>query len=149
MFILRDLIKPIQSVFPDTENGRERFVWFAYTMVAILIPVTSARSSNLLRTLQSLFGLSMTQRRFYTFMASPKMPWQRIWHYLWERIPEPFTDNRLLLALDDSINPKTGKKIFACQRFFDHAAKDNQARYPWSQNIVTVGLLKSIRGRWC
>jgi hypothetical protein len=33
-------------------------------MVAILIPVTSARSSNLLRTLQSLFGLSMTQRRF-------------------------------------------------------------------------------------
>jgi hypothetical protein len=50
--------------FPDTDNGRDRFVWFAYTMVAILIPVTSARSSNLLRTLQSLFGLSMTQRRF-------------------------------------------------------------------------------------
>jgi hypothetical protein len=149
MFILRDLIKPLQSVFPDTDNGRQRFVWFAYTMVAILVPVTSARSSNLLRALQSLFGLSISQRRFYTFMASPKMPWQRIWHYLWDRIPQPFTENRLLLALDDSINPKTGKKIFACQHFFDHAAKDNQARYPWSQNIVTVGLLKSIRGRWC
>jgi hypothetical protein len=149
MFILRDLLKPLQNVFPDTDNGRERFVWFAYTMVAILVPVTSARSSNLLRALQSLFGLSISQRRFYTFMASPKMPWQRIWHYLWDRIPQPFTENRLLLALDDSINPKTGKKIFACQHFFDHAAKDNQARYPWSQNIVTVGLLKSIRGRWC
>ena len=149
MFILRDLLKPLQNVFPNTDNGRERFVWFAYTMVAILVPVTSARSSNLLRTLQSLFGLSISQRRFYTFMASPKMPWQRIWHSLWERIPQPLTDHRLLLALDDSINPKTGKKIFACQRFFDHAAKDNQTRYPWSQNIVTVGLLRSIRGRWC
>jgi hypothetical protein len=35
---------------------------------------------------------------------------------------------RLLLALDDSINPKTGRKIFACQRTFDHAAKSNQSR---------------------
>ena len=47
MFILRDLLKPLQNVFPDTDNGRERFVWFAYTMVAIFVPVTSARSSNL------------------------------------------------------------------------------------------------------
>jgi len=31
-----------------------------------------------------------------------------------------------VLALGDSINPKTGKKIFACQRTFDHGAKSNQ-----------------------
>jgi hypothetical protein len=54
-----------------------------------------------------------------------------------------------LVALDDSINPKTGKKIFACQHHFDHAAKPNQCRYPWSQQIVCIGLLKSLKGRWC
>ena len=46
-------------------------------------------------------------------------------------IPAPLTDDRLLLAIDDYINPKTGKKIFGCARVFDHAAKQNQSRYPW------------------
>ena len=40
-------------------------------------------------------------------------------------------------------------RIFACQHHFDHAAKHNQRRYPWSQKIVSIGLLKSIKGRWC
>ena len=52
------------------------------------------------------------------------------------------------MALDDSINPKTGKKIFGCHTFFDHAAKQNQSRYPWAQNIVAVGLLKVVKKRW-
>jgi hypothetical protein len=63
-------------------------------------------------------------------------------------IPEPTSDGRLLLALDDCINPKTGKEIFGCDRVFDHAAKLNQSKYPWAQNIVVVGLLKTIKGRW-
>jgi SRSO17 transposase len=52
------------------------------------------------------------------------------------------------LVLDDTINPKTGKKIFGCYNFFDHAAKQNQSKFPWAQNIVQVGLLKRIKGRW-
>ena len=63
-------------------------------------------------------------------------------------IPDPETNGRLLIALDDFINPKTGKKIFACTRVFDHAAKLNQSKYPWAQNIVSIGLLKMIKGRW-
>jgi hypothetical protein len=58
------------------------------------------------------------------------------------------TDGRLLLALDDYINPKTGRKIFACDKLFDHAAKQNQTKYPWAQNVVAVGLLKIVKGRW-
>ena len=56
-------------------------------------------------------------------------------------IPNPLTNERLLLALDDYINPKTGKKIFGCANIFDHAAK-HQSKYPWAQNVVAVGLLK-------
>lgn len=63
-------------------------------------------------------------------------------------IPEPLTAGRMILAIDDYINPKTGKKIFGCAKVFDHAAKQNQSRYPWAQNVVTVGLLKVIKGRW-
>ena len=81
-------------------------------------------------------------------MASPKIPWERLWQALWNSIPEPLSGGRLLLALDDYINPKTGKKIFGCENIFDHAAKQNQSRYPWAQNIVAVGLLKMIKGRW-
>jgi hypothetical protein len=62
--------------------------------------------------------------------------------------PQPAVNGRLLLALDDFINPKTGKKIFACASFFDHAAKINQPKYAWSQNVVSIGLLKVVKGRW-
>jgi hypothetical protein len=51
-------------------------------------------------------------------------------------------------VLDDFINPKTGRKIFACGHFHDHAAKDNQSSYPWSQCVVAIGLLKQIKSRW-
>jgi len=80
-------------------------------------------------------------------MALVKLPWDAVWEALWRAIPITLVAGRLLLALDDSINPKTGTKIFACQRTFDHAAKSNQTRWPWAQTIATVGLLKSIHGR--
>jgi hypothetical protein len=118
------------------------------TLKAILVPITVSRTSNLLRAIETLFGVSIAQWRYYTFMASVKLPWDAVWEALWRAIPSPLVAGRLLLALDDSINPKTGKKIFACQRTFDHAAKSNQTRWPWAQTIVTVGLLKPIHGRW-
>jgi len=64
MFILRDLFNPLQTAFSDTEKARERALWFTYTLLAIVIPVTCARTSNLLRCLQSLFSLSISKRRF-------------------------------------------------------------------------------------
>jgi hypothetical protein len=67
---------------------------------------------------------------------------------MWKLIPKPETNGRLLVALDDFINPKTGKKIFGCANVFDHAAKQNQSQYPWAQNVVSIGLLKIIKGRW-
>jgi hypothetical protein len=105
-------------------------------------------TSNLLRALQTLFGLDPGRRRFYAFMASPKLPWERLWAVLWRLIPEPSVDGRMLVALDDSLNNKTGRTIFGCGFFHDHTAKLNQPAYPWSQNIVTIGLLKVIKGRW-
>jgi len=148
MFILRDLLRPLQAQFSDTTLGQERAALFAYTLLAIIVPFTSSITSNCLRCLETLFGISIKPKRFYTFMASSTLPWQRLWQTTWDLIPSPATDDRLLVGLDDFINPKVGKNIFGCETIFDHAAKANQSQYPWAQNVVSVGLLKRIKGRW-
>ena len=148
MFILHDILKPLQNEYSSTRLGRQRSRWFVYALLAFIVPFTSSISSNILRCINTLFGLSLNRRRFYTFMASNKIPWSRLWPGLWNMIPSPVTDGRLLVALDDFINPKTGRKIFGCAHIFDHAAKSNQSKYPWAQNVVLIGLLKRIKGRW-
>jgi hypothetical protein len=72
-----------------------------------------------------LFGIGIKKKRFYTFMASSTLPWQKLWQTVWGLIPSPETDGRLLLAVDDCINPKIGKNSFGCETIFDHAAKAN------------------------
>lgn len=148
MFILRDLIPPLQEEFSSNEQGQKRKIWFAYTLLAIAVPFTSSITSNLLRSLQTLFGLDIQSQRFYSFMASPTLPWQKLWKTMWGMIPSPETEERIIVALDDSINPKSGKKIFGCGHFHDHAAKGNQSSYPWSQCILAIGLLKKVKERW-
>ena len=57
------------------EKDDERAEWFIHTLLAIIIPFTSAKTSNLLRCLQHLFGfIDIGRKRYYTFMASPKLP---------------------------------------------------------------------------
>ena len=148
MFILRDIFRPLQNDFSSSRLGRQRSRWFVYTLLAFIVPFTTSISSNILRCMNTLFGIRVSRRRFYTFMKSNKLPWSRLWPRLWSMIPVPETDGRLLLALDDFINPKTGRKIFGCAHFFDHAAKANQSKYPWAQNVVLIGLLKRIKDRW-
>lgn len=148
MLILRDLLSPLQAEFSNTAQGQKRKIWFVYTLLAVVVPFTSSITSNLLRALQTLFGLTLKSQRFYAFMASPTLPWKKLWHAMWRMIPSPAVEGRIMLALDDSINPKSGKKIFGCAHFHDHAAKSNQSSYPWSQCILAVGLLKKIKSRW-
>ena len=140
MPILPALASQFQSLFHATRSGQERARWFILTLHAILVPIAASRTSNLLRAIAILFGVTIAQWRYCIFTASVKLPWVRFWHLLSRAIPSPLTDGWLLLALDDSINAWTGRNVFACQCSFDHAAKVNQSQYPWTQTIVTVGL---------
>lgn len=149
MDTLHQIFNDFKDNFGQTKEADERGTWFIYTLLALIIPFVSSKSSNLLRCLHTLFGLThITKRRFYIFMASPKIPWDRLWLCIWKAMARRLTEGRMLIALDDYINPKTGKKVFGCHRFFDHAAKQNQARYPWAQNVVSIGWLASVKGRW-
>jgi hypothetical protein len=40
MFILRDLLTPLQTQFSETPLGRERASLFAYTLLSVIIPFT-------------------------------------------------------------------------------------------------------------
>jgi len=148
MFILRNILMPFHQAFPKNKQGRTRNHRFSHVILACIVPFTSSKSSNLLRALQHLLGLDITQKSFYDFMGSNKLPWSQLWKRLWSMIPKPETDGRLLIALDDCTNPKVGKKVFACSHLFDHAAKSNQSKYPWAQCFTCIGLLKQIKGRW-
>jgi len=70
-------------------------------------------------------------------MASPKLPWQQLWHSLWGMIPAPQTSGRIMIALDDFINPKIGTKIFGCANFFDHSSKPNPSLTFWA-NFMAI-----------
>src|SRR5450631_1771776 len=87
MFILRDLLRPLQAQFSDTDLGRERASLLAYTLLAVIVPFTSSMTSNLLRSLVALFGIEIKKKRFYTFMASSTLPWQKLWQIVWGLIP--------------------------------------------------------------
>jgi hypothetical protein len=145
---LQDILRSVHASFPGNSNGRRRAAWFVFTILAIAMPFASSRTSDILRCLQHLFGICVTQRRFYRFLGSPKLPWTELWKTAWRLIPSPRTGKRLILALDDFINPKSGALVYGCHHFFDHAAKQNQCKYPWSQNIVSLGLLKRVQKRW-
>ena len=77
MFILRDLLPPLQAHFSKTDLGKERSALFVYTLLSVIVPFTSSMTSNLWRCLGTLFGIEMKQKRFYTFMSSTALPWQR------------------------------------------------------------------------
>ncbi len=70
MFILRDLLPPLQIHFSKTALGKERSALFVYTLLSVIVPFTSSMTSNLWRCLESLFGIEMKQKRSLPAMES-------------------------------------------------------------------------------
>lgn len=114
----------------------------------MILPIGNAKGSSLYKKLLIVLGYSITKTGLYRFLACKCMRWDKLWQYVFKLIPNPLEKGRLILGLDDSINPKSGKKIFGCEKFFDHAAKHNQSCYPWAQNLIKIGLLKWVHSRW-
>jgi hypothetical protein len=73
---------------------------------AILVPVTASRTSNLLRTIATLFAVEIAQARCYTFMASVKLPWEAFWETLWRAIPCPFDQADELMRRIEALEGK-------------------------------------------
>ncbi len=116
MHILQSLLNELKKEFTWSRIGNERGSWFICTLLAIIVPFTPSRTSNLLRCLEIFFGfVGIKKKQYYTFMASPKIPWKGLWSRVWHMIPDPETNGRLLIALDDFINPNRKKNLWLCQ----------------------------------
>ena len=70
MFVLRDLLLPLQTHFSNTDLDLERAALFIYTLLSIIVPFTSSIISNCWRCLETLFGIEIKKKCFYTFMVS-------------------------------------------------------------------------------
>ena len=145
MDTLQPLLKSLQGFFSRSEA---KGGLLSKIILAMILPIGNAKGSSLYKKLLIVLGYSITKTRFYRFLACKCMRWDKLWQYVFKLIPNPLEKGRLILGLDDSINPKSGKKIFGCEKFFDHAAKHNQSRYPWAQNLIKIGLLKWVHSRW-
>ena len=53
MFILHDILEKLKNEFPQSRKGQERGIWFTYTIMAIIVPFASSRTSCILRCLRS------------------------------------------------------------------------------------------------
>lgn len=96
-----------------------------------------------------LIPIGVSRKKFYNFINSPKIPWNSLWKLL-ATIVAPFaiTEGRLLIALDDTTYGKTGKSIAGCAKHFDHAAKQNWAKWIFGHCRVVCGILAFGHGRW-
>jgi hypothetical protein len=80
MHTLHSLLSNLREEFASSRKGEERGAWFVYTLLAIILPFTSSKTSGLVRALESVFGFAgISQKRYYTFMASAKIPWDSLW----------------------------------------------------------------------
>ena len=145
MDTLHPLLVSLQEVF---KRSHKKGKLFSGIILAMILPIGTAMSSHIHRKLEQVLYFSINKTRFYRFMSSKVFNWDSIWMKVFRLIPSPETNGRLIVALDDSMTPKSGKKIFGCENFFDHAAKHNQSSYPWSQCFVQIGLLKFVHTRW-
>ncbi|MFO7713113.1 MAG: hypothetical protein R6V78_01695, partial [Desulfosarcina sp.] len=124
MITLHDILEKLKREFALSRKGDERGIWFVYAY----------RGHHSIYFFQDFQSAPLPANAFRVYRHGQKktllhlhgkIPWSQLWQSLWKMIPDPLTDGRLLLALDDYINPKTGKKIFGCNKVFDHAAKQN------------------------
>lgn len=63
MSTLHTLGAGFQAIFPATRRSRERARWTLLTSQATLMPITASRPSDLLRAIETLFGLRIAQLR--------------------------------------------------------------------------------------
>jgi len=67
------LFSNLKEEFASSRKGEERGAWFVYTLLAIILPFTSSKTSGLVRAFESIFDFAgINKKLYYTFMASAR-----------------------------------------------------------------------------
>ena len=127
-----------------------RQIIFKTFVIALSTGGGSNHVSGIFRRFTDVLRLTeITRKRLYNFLNSTKLPWDLLWVLLTKLLgSDAITDDRLLIALDDSTYGKTGKHIAGCDSHFDHAAKQNWSKWIFGHCRVVAGILTFGHGRW-
>jgi len=141
----RELLSEVSSEI--TEYRRDIFNTI---ILGLIIGTRKKCVYHIFRTFQALAkSVGLTEKRFYMFLQSSKIPLSRMWKVIYELLGEEILeDGKIIIALDDTTYGKSGKKISGASTHYDHAAKQNCSKYVWGHCRVVIGILKSIHGRW-
>ena len=63
MHTLHSLLSNLKEEFASSRKGEEREAWFVCTLLAIILPFTSSKTSGLVRALESVFGFAGTSQK--------------------------------------------------------------------------------------
>ena len=141
----KDILDQVSEIIPSY-----RRLIFKTIVIGLLVGKNKRTISGIFQQFACVFlGTPITQKRFYSFLESSSIKWLAMWHFLAQFIrPFAFTEDRILLALDDTSYGKTGKKIQGCATHFDHANKVNASPYIFGHCRVVAGVLTFVHGRW-
>ena len=141
----KDILDQVSTIIPQY-----RRLIFNTLITGILVGKNKRTISGIFQQFACLFiGSAITQKRFYSLINSSAIKWSAIWNLLAKLVnPMAMTQERLLVALDDSSYGKTGKKISGCTTHFDHANKLNASSWIFGHCRVVAGILAFTHGRW-
>lgn len=141
----KSILNELATVIPEY-----RQTIFKTILLALVIGNGKKCISAIYRTFETiLLSTSITRKRFYCFLKSGKIPWKLIWKKVFQLLGDRIlTYGRLIIALDDTVYGKSGKKIANCDTHFDHAAKINSSKYLHGHCRVVIGILAFVKCRW-
>lgn len=132
------LLNEFKSVFKQ----KRTFKYFCMFMIAL----TLFNNNALITRVILLFNMISSYTNFYRFFSKYKWSINDLSIKFLEIAIKIFNLKQLIIAGDDTLVCKYGKKIFGCSIHFDHARKHNLSQYIHGLNWVTLGLIIDIKG---
>jgi len=93
-------------------------------------------------------GLLRSRSAYYRFLSEGKWRLPVLFRCLFELIVRTFKIAELTLALDDTLCPKWGKKIYGTGSFFDHVRRPRPG-YIWGHNWVVLSVVVGPTKKTC
>lgn len=115
--------------------------------LAVLLPWLVHQGQRTVRTLRHGAGLRRHEASFYRFLSDFKVRTTVLRKVLFGLIVSTFKPTEILIAVDDTLCVKWGRKIYGTGRFFDHVARPRPG-FIWGHNWVVLAVVVSLFGVW-
>lgn len=114
-------------------------------LMATAIPWLVLTGQRSIRRLGERASLRRHESSYYRFFSRFKFKPEPFFKVLLMLIVETFALKHLLIATDDTLCPKWGKKIFGAASFFDHVRRPRPG-YIWGHNWVVLAVVVQLFG---